>query len=106
MCNRSDRFAEKQIDSVLSFLTPKSSTSPTLSDFRLLSQSLADEGGRGTLVAMACVALGFFTSGGGLIFPAIVAWATGYMRGGAKVPPFSVGDQVDPALRRPRLTTA
>lgn len=30
-----------------------------------------------TLVAMAIVALGFFTSGGGLIFPAIVAWATG-----------------------------
>jgi len=30
-----------------------------------------------TLVGMAIVALGFFTSGGGLIFPAIVAWATG-----------------------------
>ena len=30
-----------------------------------------------TLVAMAIVALGFFTSGGGLVFPAIVAWVTG-----------------------------
>jgi hypothetical protein len=30
----------------------------------------------GTLMAMAVVALGFFT-GGGLIFPAIVAWTTG-----------------------------
>lgn len=31
----------------------------------------------GTLIAMGVVAFGFFTSGGGLIFPAIVAWAVG-----------------------------
>jgi hypothetical protein len=31
----------------------------------------------GTLIAMATVAFGFFTSGAGMIFPAIVAWVTG-----------------------------
>jgi hypothetical protein len=31
----------------------------------------------GTLLAMAVVGLGFFTSGGGIIFPSIVAWASG-----------------------------
>ena len=31
----------------------------------------------GTLIAMAIVGFGFFASGGGLVFPAIVAWAVG-----------------------------
>jgi hypothetical protein len=30
-----------------------------------------------TLIAMAVVAFGFFASGGGLVFPAIVAWSVG-----------------------------
>jgi hypothetical protein len=31
----------------------------------------------GTLIAMAIVGLGFFTSGGGIIFPSVVAWVAG-----------------------------
>jgi hypothetical protein len=31
----------------------------------------------GTLIAMAVVGTGFFTSGGGIIFPTIVAWVSG-----------------------------
>ena len=38
-----------------------------------------------TLVAMALVAFGFFT-GGGLIFPAIVAWTTGSLFALARQP--------------------
>jgi hypothetical protein len=40
----------------------------------------------GTLLAMVVVALGFFTSGGGLIFPAIVAWGTGSLFAVARRP--------------------
>jgi len=31
----------------------------------------------GTLIAMAVVGFGFFVSGGGIIFPSIVAWVAG-----------------------------